>query len=554
MPLWTGMWISCGQAPDSSTTRPVFYMNLAEGLNTLDPAFARSRAPIWMTAQIFNGLVRLDSALHIQPSLAKSWEISPNGLTYTFLLRSEIFFHADECFGEMESRAVTAQDVVYSFTRICDPVTASTGKWIFKDKIAGLDAYLANEAPAISGFKALNDSTFQLTLTRPFPALLGLLAMPYGYVLPREAVEFYDVDFRAHPVGTGPFRFFRWNEGQSLILHRNPTYWETENDVPLPYLDAIHVQFMPSRLSAFMAFVQGKLDFIGDLDPAYKDEILTLDGQITPQYAEQYQFQLAPQLNTEYLGFQIDPDLEVAQNHPLLDLRVRKALNYAIDRPKLVRYLLNGMGIAAESGFIPAGMPGFDPEAVKGYDFDPDRARALLTEAGFPGGAGLPEITLNSTQKYAAISAFLQKSFENIGVKVRIQNLQGGALRKEIYNSRINFWRASWIADYPDGENYLSLFYTPNQAPAGPNTTHFSLTEFDDFYQQALLESNDSSRQAIYQQMDQMVMDAAPIIALYYDRSIRMTQLNISGVEGNPMNHLFLRRARKGILSAGDFD
>jgi oligopeptide transport system substrate-binding protein len=536
---------------NSVDKRQIFRMNLDAGLNTLDPAYARSRSPIWMTAQLFNGLVALDSQLLIRPAIAHSWDISKDGRTYTFHLRSDVRFHRHLVFFEVENftdstRFVRASDFVYSFSRICDPATASTGKWIFNDKIVGLEAFQAGNADTIAGFCAPNDSTFVVELKAPFPPFLGLLAMPYGYVVPREIVEHYGEDFRSHPVGTGPFRFFRWNEGQSLILHRNPDYFEQgTNGHPLPYLDAVQVKFIPSRLSAFIEFVQGKLDFIGDLDASYKDEVLNLDGSIKPTYAEKYQFVFAPQLNTEYLGMQIDPDLPITQDHPLADLRIRKALNYAIDRPKMVRYLLNGMGYPAESGFVPKGMPGFDPLAVPGFNYDLARARQLLAEAGYPNGEGFPELVLNSTQKYAAISEFIQKSFEQLGVRLNIQNLQGGALRAEVYGSRVNFWRASWIADYPDPENYLALFLTANHAPDGPNTTHFSSSEFDQLYQQSQSITQDSARFLLYQEMDRLMLAQAPIIPLYYDRSFRMLQKGITGLSSNPMNHLFLKEVKK---------
>ncbi|RMG65404.1 MAG: ABC transporter substrate-binding protein [Bacteroidetes bacterium] len=521
----------------------VFRLNLDEGLSTLDPAFARSRAPVWMTAQLFNGLVRLDSTLKVQPELARHWDISPDGQTYTFHLRRDVYFHRDAAFGPDSTRRVVARDVVYSFQRICDPATASTGKWVFNGKIEGLTAFDAGEASDISGFQALDDSTVQIRLTGPFPPFLSLLAMPYGYVVPREAIEAYGEDFRRRPVGTGPFRFYRWVEGQQLILHRHPDYFKRDaSGQALPYLDALSVRFIPSRLSAFIEFVQGRLDFIGDLDESYRDEILTRDGAIQPAYADKYQFLLAPQLNTEYLGFLVDDSL--SQGHPLGDRRLRQALNYAIDRPRLVRFLLNGMGYPAESGFIPYGMPGFDAEAVPGYIYDPALAQALLREAGYPSGQGLPPLTLYSTQKYAAISEFIQKSFENIGLQVDIQNLQGGALRKEVYNSRVNFWRASWIADYPDGENYLALFYQPNHAPTGPNTTHFADPEVDALFERALRVPTDSLRYPIYQEIERRVLAEAPIIPLYYDRSLRILQPGIRGLSSNPMNHLHLERVR----------
>lgn len=546
-PILLFLWISCGEADQGQNNDNVFRMNLAAGLKTLDPAFASDKRAIWMTAQLYNGLVELDENLLIKPGIAGKWDISDDGLTYTFHLRKDVFFHKDSSLAAFSasSRSVISEDFVYSFTRICDPQVASTGAWIFNGKIKGLEAFKAGNVDFIEGFEAVDDSTFAVHLVEPFPPLLGLLAMPYCFAVPKESVEFYGENFRSHPVGTGPFRFFRWDEGHHLIMHRNPNYFEEDEGQELPYLDAVSVRFMPSRLSAFVEFMQGKLDFINGIDESYKDEILNPDGTIKEAYADRFQFELAPQLNIEYLGMLVDSTVEVAQGHPLTDVRIRKALNYAIDRQKLVRYLLNGMGYAAESGFVPYGMPGFDSERVPGFQFDLEKARQLLAQAGFPNGKGLPEMTLYSTPLYANISEFIQKSFENIGVQMDIQNLQGGTLRSESRNSRINLWRASWIADYPDGENYLALLYSPNTVPNGPNTTHYANAEFDRLYQSAKLETNDSVRYEIYQEMDRLMLEEAPVIPLYYDRSIRILQNDVEGLVGNPMNHLHLKRVRK---------
>ncbi|MEL7532307.1 MAG: ABC transporter substrate-binding protein [Bacteroidota bacterium] len=530
-------------------------MNLDAGLTSLDPAYARSRSPIWMTAQIFNGLVRLDSNLIVRPAVAKSWDLSDDGKTYTFHLRQGIKYHHHPVFFDQyqyadSSRELVAQDFVYSLSRILDPEVASTGKWVFNGKIEGIEAYKNGESENISGFRAIDDTTFQIRLLKPFPPFLGLLSMPYCYAIPHEIAEHYGRDFQRNPIGTGPFQFYRWKEGQSLILHRNPNYWE--QDVlgqSLPYLDAVKVRFIPSRLSAFIEFVHGKLDFIGDLDDSYRDEVLERDGTIKAAYAEKYQFLFSPQLNTEYLGIQTDPKLDITQDHPLMDVKIRKALNYAIDRPKLVRFLLNGMGYPAESGFMPKGLPAFDPVAVQGYTYDPLRARELLQEAGYPNGKGLEQIVLYSTQKYAAISEFIQKSFEQIGVRTEIQNLDGGTLRSDRDGLRINFWRASWIADYPDGENYLSLYWSGNFSPDGPNTSHFASAEYDALYEASLKQTTDSLRYLLYHEMERLMLAQAPIIPLYYDRSFRMLQANVSGLGTNPMNYLSLMYVKKEKIS-----
>src|SRR5690348_8136640 len=210
---------------------------MEEGLETLDPAFAKNLNIMWAVHQLYNTLVEVDSNLHIIPSLATRWDISDNGLTYTFHLRNDVYFQDDAAFPGGKGRKMTAADVVYSFRRVMDPATASAGAWIFNGKV-----------DPQTGFKALDDTTFQLTLLKPFHPILGILSMPYCSVVAKEAAEKYGRDFRRHPCGTGPFQFKYWDEGQALILVKNPHYFERDRaGNRLPYLDAVKVTFVDSK-------------------------------------------------------------------------------------------------------------------------------------------------------------------------------------------------------------------------------------------------------------------------------------------------------------------
>lgn len=535
------LWASCGKQVDNSLGKTVFRMNFAPGLSTLDPAYARDQGAIWMCGQLYNGLVEFDESLEITAALAQDYTLSEDGTIYTFILKEGVQFHQDPLFGKEGTRSVTAEDVRYSFTRICDPAVASSGFWIFNGKIQGLDAYRNGETDRISGFEVVDGRTFRVHLERPFPPFLGTLAMAYGYVIPKEVVEHYGKDFRNHPIGTGPFRFSSWDEGTSLVLLRNENYFEAG----LPYLDAVQVRFVRDRLSEFAEFTQGNFDFVNQLDKAAKDEVFLPDGSIKPSYAAAYQFDRSPQLNTEFIGIMVDDSIAAAHNSPLRDRRVRQALNLAIDREKLVDYLLNGNGYPASAGMMPRGMPGFDSTVVQGYRYDPDQAVRLLAEAGYPGGKGLPVLSLKSNPNYQVVMEFLQKSFERIGVTMQIDNMDGGTLRTKAKQGEIDLWRASWIADYPDGENYLGLFYSGNIPPNGANRMRYSNPAFDSLYVEALHTTDDSTRLALYQAMENIVLPDAPVILLYYDKILRMVQPNVKGLKTNAMNMLFLKEVRK---------
>lgn len=522
---------ACGQK--RSNGKQVFRYNEQTGIATLDPAFAKNQSIIWAVHQIYNTLVETDNKLNIVPSLAHSWDVSEDRLTYVFHLRNDVFFHDNEAFAQGKGRKMTAHDVVYSYKRVIDPATASSGAWIFNNRIDSVDA-----------FRALDDSTFQLKLIRPFNPILGLLSMQYCSVVPKEVTEKYGTDFRSHPCGTGPFQFKSWEEGQALILLKNPNYFERdEQGNRLPYLDAVKTTFYDSKATEFLLFQQQQLDFINDIDASFKDEVLTRRGELRKDWQGKIRLSKHPYLNTEYLGILVDKENELVKNSALGLQKVRAAINYGFDRRKMMMYLRNSIGIPAESGFVPAGLPSFDSSVVKGFHFNPQRSRQLLAEAGYPGGRGLPPVKLLTIPVYADLASFIAKELEDIGLKVQVEAVQKSFLLEQTAKSTATFFRGSWIADYPDAENYLACFYSKNPSP--PNYTRYKNPAFDELYERSLIEQDYAVRLSLYRQMDQMIINDAPVVPLWYDEVIRLVQPGIKGFEPNGLNLLELRRVRK---------
>jgi oligopeptide transport system substrate-binding protein len=434
---------------DQDNGKKVFNINLNDGLTSLDPAFARNQNALWMINQLFNGLVQVDDSLKTAPAIARSWKISPDGRTYTFHLRPDVYFHDDPLFPQGKGRKVVAADFVYSYSRIIDPKVASSGAWIFNDKVDGKKA-----------FKAINDSILQITLKKPFTPFMSMLTAQYCSVIPHEVAEYYGKDFRNHPVGTGPFRFKYWKEGEILVMLKNEKYWETDGDSRLPYLDAVKATFISDKQTAFMEFIKKNLDFFNSIDGSYRDDILTKSGKMTKKYQGKFQLRTGPYLNTEYLGILVDTGMTIVQSSPLRDKKIRKAINYAIDRRKMIKYLRNSIGTPGHAGFIPKGMPGFDMEKVKGYEYNPAKAKQLLSEAGFPNGKGMPEIKLLTSTTYKDLIEFVQGELEGIGVNSRVEVNHATTHRELISQKRVKFLSGSRIADKPDGENCLSVFYS----------------------------------------------------------------------------------------------
>jgi len=503
-------------------TQQVFRYNEFRNITSLDPAFARNPQNIWPIQQLFNGLVQLDDSLNVIPEIAKRWEIDATGKVYTFFLKENIFFHPAPQFNG-EERKVIASDFTYSFDRLRNVKVGSPGGWVLQQ---------------VEDYKAVNDTVFQISLKQAFPPFLSLLSMRYCSVVPHEVVEDSNHEFRKHPIGTGPFKFKAWEEDIKLVLRKNPNYFERdEKGIQLPYLEAIAVSFLPDIQSEFMLFSQGKFDFLNSLDPSYKDELLTPLGELQAQYKGKITLQKGPYLNTEYIGFYLESD-----NPALQSKKIRQAINIGFDRKKMITYLRNTIGFAAEEGFIPLGLAG--RSKTKHSQHQPEKARELVN-AFIEEHKSQPKIRLATDINYMDICEYLQQELKKIGIDIKIDLMPTPTLRQAKSSGKLEAFRASWIADYPDAENYLSLFYSPNFSPGGPNYTHFYSAKFDSLYTNALSINSFEKRTNSYREMDELVMQNYPVVPLYYDQAVRFLQSNVKGLEMNPLNLLQLKRVYK---------
>ena len=517
--------VSCGKLQDSDEGLAIFKYNESAGILTLDPIYAKDLPHIWACNQLFNSLVAFDDKMNLGPMVAKSWDISEDGLRYTFHLRNDVQFHSDTCF--TRPRFVTAQDFVYSFNRVVDKQLNSPGLWIFASVKHDDEQY---------AFTALDDTTFQIELSKPFPPFLGILSMTYASVVPHEAVEYYGDNFRSHPVGTGPFKFQYWKENVKLVFRKNPNYFERdEARERLPYIDAVSISFLIDKQVAFLEFIKGKFDFMSGIDARYKDELLTYDGQLRKKYVDKIELLTEPYLNTEYFSFFIDP------NDPLGPDRsraLRQAVSLCIDREKMLRYLRNGIGEPGTGGMIPVGLPGYS--RTIGYGYDLKRAQRLVSENHLEGYL----LQLSTVADYADIGKFVQSQVEQIGLQCKMEVMPPATMRSMRANGSLQFFRSSWVADYPDAENYLSLFTTSNFSPAGPNYTHYTNPKYDKLYDKALLCNDLQERAQYYTEMDNLMMQDAPVVVLFYDEVLRFVNQRVQGLGSNPTNLLDLRKVK----------
>jgi peptide/nickel transport system substrate-binding protein len=524
--LIAGFWllVSCTAKDRAQDENLVFKYNEHANITTLDPAFAKDLQTIWATNQLFNGLVQLDDSLNVQPDIAHSWTISEDGKIYSFNLKKGIKFHKHILFGKDSTRSVVASDFDYSFNRLLDPKVASSGKWV-------LDF--------VSTFEAKNDSTFVIQLKQPFPPFLSLLGMKYCSVVPFEAVAFFGNMFRANPIGTGPFQFKLWVENTKLVFRKNKDYHEKdENGNSLPYLEAVAITFLPDKQSEFLQFIQGNIDFMSNIDASYKDDLLTSDGQLKEHYKNQIAMVSGPYLNTEYLGIYVD-----AAEKEVNSVKIRKAINYGFDRIKMIKYLRNGIGTPAINGFIPKGMPSFNN--MEGYTYQLEKAKEFVQSYIAETGNINPSITISTNSQYLDLCEYIQRELERAGLRVNVDVMPPSTLRQSKVNGQLSIFRGSWVADYPDAENYLFIFHSKNFSPNGPNYTHYSSKEFDALYEKAIETTDNPKRFILYQKMDSLMMEAAVVIPLYYDEVVRFSQKNVSGLGINPVNLLILKRVKK---------
>ena len=523
-----GVAVLAGCGHRRNDDKMIFRYNESAGITTLDPAFAKEQSLIWACRQLYNGLVQLDTGLEVRPCIAKRWEISNGGMEYRFTLRDDVWFHKDALLGSDSTRRVTAEDFVYSLGRLTDPAVASPGAWIMRE---------------VEGMEAEDDTTLTIRLKEPFAPFLSQLGMVYCSVVPREVVEKWGKDFRSHPCGTGPFQFQYWKEGVKLVLRKNAHYFERDDDgSPLPYLDAVAVTFIIDKQTAFLEFMKGNLDFMNSLDASYKDEILNRDGTLKEKYAGTIDLVSTPFLNTEYLGFNMESDgygLKATSFRKL-----RQAVSCGFDRRKMMQYLRNNIGAPGTGGFIPKGLPGY---SECGYEYDAERARKLLAEVKKENVGELPKLKLSTTANYVDLCKYIQQQLGLLGLEIEVDVNPPAALSEQVAQGKTGWFRKSWVADYPDAENYLMLFYGPNRTPAGPNYTRLDNKKIDKLYEKLRRETDGERREELMREMDRAVMEEAPVVVLYYDQVLHFTHKGVTGLRSDAMNTLDLRRVKKKL-------
>ena len=506
--LTLSLIIGCQQEPtgEPNKVKPephnggVYRAFLPWSPRTLDPAFSTDIYSVKLIQQIFDGLVQLDQNLNVVPALSTDWRVSSDGLVYIFTIRQDARFH--------NGRQVTANDFVYSFTRILDPKEESSALTFF-ERIEGADTYRSGKSSEVAGLKALGANTLRIKLRQPYAPFLSVLAMKSSKVVPREEVEKWGKEFGHHPVGTGPFRLESW-EGNRIVLSANHDYHEGR-----PYLD--RVEFTVYEGSQNERIFQ-------DFQAGLLEEALVFGGiREETTKSLQYQFVRKPTLSLLFYGMNCTDAI-------LKDKRVRQALNYAINKEKIIQQYVKDQFVPA-STILPPGMPSYTPEN-QSYPYGPDKAKFLLREAGYgvsPGRLSLSILSASNSKLAQEELALVTRDLAVVGVELAVQyETDWPAFETRLKSGQVQLYRYAWSADIPDPDNFLSILCS---STSPYNFMRYHNGQVDRLLSLALVTTDMLERVRLYRKAEKTVLEDAPMIPWLYLTFESVFQPYVKGLE-----------------------
>lgn len=492
----------------------VFRVPVINAPTTFDPAMVEDGPTIDVLQQVFEGLVQWSPDNKVVPCLAEKWDVSPDGLTYTFHLRPNVKFQ--------DGSPVSASDVLYSMTRALNPKLGSPVALNYLGDIAGAKELNAGKAADLKGVKVLDPMTVAITITKPKAYWIYTLTYPTGYVVSKAEAKTdaaLTAEDDAKGAGTGAFRVTSYARDVKVILAANPTYWEGA-----PKIAGIERPVVVDAGTRHDMYVKGDIDILqyespGDFESDSKDAALKDQARLFPRAA------------TFYLGLN-------QQAFPAFkDVRVRQALAYAIDKNKIVSVVFGGKRDVAED-ILAKGIPGFDP-AFKGLPYDPAKAKQLLAAAGHPGGAGIPPIPLTyrgSLPDLAkTVDQIRQMWAETLGLKIESRVSEYGAMLHQNDKNALECYHIRWAADYLDPQDYYSVLLRTGSAE---NHVVYSDAKFDALCDAADVSQNPAQRRALYRRAARIAADEVPMIPLYYQQDVELIKPYVSGIDDGLMGHL----------------
>jgi peptide/nickel transport system substrate-binding protein len=501
-------------------------MNEVEGYRSLYPPSVVDASTHRILQPVYEGLIRFSAEdMGIEPCLAENWTWDPRSLTYTFYIRRNVFFHADSCFGGIRLRTLTAQDVKFCFDQLCMPGLSNHNSSHFIERIAGAaDYYKAalrgkKMQGGVSGIRVISKYIIQIKLTHPYGSFLKLLGTAYTRIYPPEALTFYGARMNKHCVGTGPFVLTGVTKDR-LLMERNTHYWQKDSfGNRLPYLDGIEITLNQNRKAELLEFNKNNLDMVYGLPTEFRNHIIDSTGHLQPDFNNCKLYTSAVMTGQYYCFLQTD---SIFSNS-----LVRQAFNLAIDRERIVKSILKDGAVAGNYGIVPPVFEGYGTEQIRGYQFDPARARQLLQNSGFKSGQDFPAVTLHISSngaEHEQVAREVQSMLsENLDIRIRIESLPWNQHLENIEKGMFGFFRFGWQADYPDPESFLNNFYSFNlpsdgQTPANTDFPRYRSKRFDSLFSISEFTIDAMQRYRLLQDAEQQLMDDAVLMVLYYPK------------------------------------
>lgn len=516
------------------SSRNVLHYAATKPIYSLDPAFAMNETECLAVKQLYNGLVQLNDSLEVEPAIAKSWTIADDGLTYTFTLRNDVYFHDHILFLNSKGRKVRSADFVNSFTRICNPAVASPGAWIFNEL----------DKSAISNYKGVtekNDTTLVIHLRRPFSPFLKLLCLTYCSVVPIEVADYYGNAFRLNPVGTGAFQKKYWKEGEQLILSKNQNYFETNVLLKLPLLDAISFDFTIDPSSTFTHFLEGKLDFVSGIDDRFSSKLIKSDGCLAKEYESKFKLYQPPHLVSNYLGF--NSKINSLLNNAKGKL-VRKAIQYAINKKKLIQNLNSPTATVASNGIVPDALKFPNNTSFIAPDYNREKAKILMQRAGYTESNPFPLLKIIVEKDAIKWCSLIQNDLLEIGIRTELVPVEDAVLDEMIRHADLSMYARNEQPLYADPMSYFDGYFLNHSGYTAAAELDSDLTE-SKLYHNLFTEQNEEMRKKMVQQLDQQLIEEGWVVPIFYASTPLLSQRGIQGLKCSTLSNLQFKSVKK---------
>lgn len=515
-----------------------------EKITSLFPASCADLYSMRLVYQIYEPLLKIDpTSSKTVPAVAESYEVSSDALKYTFKIRKGVKFHKDDCFGG-EAHELTASDVKFSLEMACSGLKINGLSYLLVNKIKGADEYNKKSTSSlpssgVSGIKVVDDYTVEITLNQPSAGFENVLTHPSLGITCQEAYDKYGSEIGKHPVGSGPFQLKSFADDK-IVLERNPNYWKKDEfGNQLPFLGSIEMTYSKDKRSEFMAFRNKEIDLVLEIPVEEIEHILGTLQEAQEGKNVRHKVDAERSLSMMYIAL-------AHESEEFSNLNVRKAFNYAIDREAIIEDHLEGEGWAATNGFVPA-MNNYPSEKVKGFTYNPEKAKSLMAQAGYANGKGFPSLdfyvnAVDGSSVHKTCKAIADQLKENLGVDLNIILCSLEEREAAVQSGKAKIWRAGWIADYPDAENFLTLFYGGNITDNASMVNSFKYNDeaYNKLFEEAQKEVDAEKRTALLVKCDQMVIDQAAVMPIITDDHIVMINARVRGFEASPLESIDL--------------